>query len=321
MNQVELDNFWKTLCSLDGLNIDEDIRKLDSVIKRPQFLYRYRSVNENSLNALQNNQMFISTADYYDDPFDTYIKFSREKIYKTVEYMSSDEIINKILSGVNTEISNQIREAIKSYEPDAEKMIKDLVKLREEIQKITYTVCFCEELKNEVLWLKYADNHRGFVLEYNPNSNESWRCGKEENCKNCLLNNVNFNLSPVYYTDEIYDASYFAVYLMAIRTAPNDYIKNFIISNFHHIAWELHKISIIKKKCHEYDREWRIISQKVLCGHPFIKWIPESVTIGLRTPLYQQNMIISASKIAGIKKIRKMYIDENDELNVCDIPQ
>lgn len=321
MNQVELDNFWKTLCSLDGININEDIKKLESVIKKPQFLYRYRSVNENTLNALQNNQMFISTSDYYDDPFDTYIKFSREKIYKAMEFTSSNEMVDKILSGVNPNISNQIRNAINSHKPDVEKMIKDLMNLRKEIQKLTYTVCFCEELKNETLWLKYADNHRGFVLEYNPNSEESWRCGKEDSCINCSLNNAHFILSPIYYTDEIYDASLLAVYFMAIREAPNEYIRNYIRSIAPFMAWELHKISIIKKKCHEYDHEWRIFSQKILCGHPFIKWIPESVTIGLRTPLYQQNMIISASKIAGIKKIRKMYIDENDELNVCDIPQ
>ena len=40
--------------------------------KRPTYLYRYRSVSMNTLEALRTNRLYFSTANYYDDPFDTF---------------------------------------------------------------------------------------------------------------------------------------------------------------------------------------------------------------------------------------------------------
>lgn len=63
--------FWDTLCSLHTYD-HESARKLIEVSPWPQELCRFRAVNENSLMQLQNNEQFFSTADYYDDPFDTF---------------------------------------------------------------------------------------------------------------------------------------------------------------------------------------------------------------------------------------------------------
>ena len=44
--------FWNTLCSLDGNDVEEDAKKLETIIEYPTYIYRYRVVNEKNINAL-----------------------------------------------------------------------------------------------------------------------------------------------------------------------------------------------------------------------------------------------------------------------------
>ncbi len=73
MNISERAIFWKTLCTLDGRDLISDSLKLREVIKYPktQTLCRYRNVSSHTIEALQTNKLYFSSADYYDDPFDT----------------------------------------------------------------------------------------------------------------------------------------------------------------------------------------------------------------------------------------------------------
>lgn len=63
--------FWDTLNGLHE-NSQESWDKLRAVYKPPEMLCRFRSVNQNTLQQLQENKLFFSSADRYDDPFDTY---------------------------------------------------------------------------------------------------------------------------------------------------------------------------------------------------------------------------------------------------------
>ena len=54
---------------------------MTKVIKYPQNIYRYRTINSNSLSALIENKLYFSNSNYYDDPFDTNI-YVDEKINK-----------------------------------------------------------------------------------------------------------------------------------------------------------------------------------------------------------------------------------------------
>ena len=71
--------FWNTLCSLPGKDIESESKQLSSNIKYPRFLYRYRSVNTRNLEALRTNKLYFSSANYYDDPFDTFLHIEIEK--------------------------------------------------------------------------------------------------------------------------------------------------------------------------------------------------------------------------------------------------
>lgn len=71
MNQDERQKFWDVLLSMHDTE-PEHIQALHEMISVPHTLCRFRSVNESSLTQLQENKLYFSSADYYDDPFDTY---------------------------------------------------------------------------------------------------------------------------------------------------------------------------------------------------------------------------------------------------------
>ena len=79
------------------------------------------------------------------------------------------------------------------------------------------------------------------------------------------------------------------------------------------IAWENTKLTVIKKMCHKYDKEWRLVPLNTLKQREFIPWKPKSVTIGLRTPEYKKRLIISAAQTAGISEFYQMIINEHDK--------
>lgn len=62
-------------------NKNAEYLDMTKVIKYPQNIYRYRTINSNSLSALIENKLYFSNSNYNDDPFDTNI-YVDEKINK-----------------------------------------------------------------------------------------------------------------------------------------------------------------------------------------------------------------------------------------------
>lgn len=200
--------------------------------------------------------------------------------------------------------------------PDFSELRGQLEVIRKDIQKQLFSICFCENPCNETLWLKYADNHRGFVQIYDLSCETTFLCGKEEICRNCPSGQHPPQFYPVFYSDERYDASKFALGCRMMQDthwgtlAP--LVQQLILKD---MAWEVERISLIKKKCHEYDQEWRMLRPQIACGRTYVKMRPCRVIAGLRMPEYQCRLVHSAATVAGISDIRKMYIDDSDRLN------
>ena len=87
MDEVSREKFWSTLCSLEGKNISDDAALLNSTIQVPRHLYRFRTVSFNSLDCLQSNKLFFSSADYYDDPFDSYLQIDKAKVQNNINML------------------------------------------------------------------------------------------------------------------------------------------------------------------------------------------------------------------------------------------
>lgn len=317
MNSIEREAFWKALCKIQD-DIPEHIQKLVATIKHPQNLCRFRSVNASSLQQLQENKLFFSSADYYDDPFDTFIhvdlasikelyKITRDKL-KTNNPECDDFFKMLEPMGISAE---QFIKNLKNEKFDISSFEDNVKHIRTKIQKILFSICFCEDELNETLWLKYANNYRGFALVYNVKDENTFLCGKEGACKNCQSMLERPYIYPVYYADEAYDATRYALACMLReRQVPTQFLEVTCNASI----WEAERVSLIKKKCHEYDQEWRMIRPAMMPERTYIKMKPHKIILGLKMPDYERMLVISAAKLAGISTIEELYINDSDQL-------
>lgn len=166
--------FWNTLCSLDGIDVKQDEQKLVDAMQYPRYLYRFRPVSFSSLDGLQSNKLYFSSADHYDDPFDSFLHIDIPQIENEVEAFFNARkswipYLDK-LSDMFGIPKDQVDAYFSSLElgPSSNMVIGILEQIQHLVQSEMQSICFCESEDglNEQLWLKYAENHSGFVLEY-----------------------------------------------------------------------------------------------------------------------------------------------------------
>ena len=85
-----------------------EVNQLMAKIRYPRFLYKYRAVNNNNLDALRSNKLFFSKASSYDDPFDTFLHIDMERIRQEfISNYSSPEALEAFANGMKTTFQNQ----------------------------------------------------------------------------------------------------------------------------------------------------------------------------------------------------------------------
>ena len=220
MNTEERKHFWDVLLSLDGINIQKDYAALKPCIKWPQHLYRFRSVTTSSLDGLKMNRLYFSSADKYDDPFDSFLFINWDEVISGIGSAvqnSQDKVkafdMIQTLTGVPADQlslffdSHSVQEW-QQYGKNAVGSFRDFM------QKNELSICFSEAGEgnglNEVLWLKYANNHSGFAMEYDLADSAAFICGSKEKCVPCPAAKQHYPLYPMYYSNEKYDATDYA---------------------------------------------------------------------------------------------------------------
>ena len=329
MDHNDREHFWQTLCSLPGNDIVAEREQLLKTIKYPKLLFRYRHVSTKSLEALRTNSLYFSSANYYDDPFDTFLHIDIEIIRK--EFLSAfqtQESTGIVVENVKSLLKNYLsKEQIAQITVEnvtnalshglTESFLNSALLLRDEVKKDTWSVCFSENGFNETLWLKYADQHKGFVQIYDIEDNDSYLCGKQEKCKNCEIINSGTPIYPIYYSDTPYDATNFSKFVMfrKISETIKTQIPPELYEGMGSSVWERERTTLIKKECHKYDEEWRMITSGSAGVPVMMKWIPYGIILGLRMDAAEENLVISMAKEAGIKNIYKSYINAQNKLD------
>lgn len=330
MNTEERQAFWNALCSAKGNDLQEDSHMISAAIAEPRFLFRYRPVNVSSIDALQTNRLYFSKANYYDDPFDTMIKIDYDLLHEHILHMFSSGNIYQQFESMCNVFSIPEEERLATERIVRTFSLEEIINnadafLRNNIQSVLkeslWTVCFSEIGDNETMWLKYADQYKGFCVVYDLDDSEKKLCGKQEKCEKCIVNTAGVSLYPVYYSDTGYDATEYARSLaisMILRQKIPHLAERFIqyLPAGH---WEQERITLIKSKCHEYDQEWRMILRSQANGPIMQEWIPHGVILGLRTSEQERNIILRSAKIAGIKHFFETYINNSNRLDVREI--
>lgn len=128
-------------------------------MNNPTHLYRYQRLTAHSIAALLNDTVWLSAPTSFNDPFDCAITLSRDKLKESL-----DHAITEIASRNNIpreKIANH--DKITSHDEQAYEQLRS--SLKNTMQK-TGVLCFSATPSEILMWSHYADNHKGFCVEY-----------------------------------------------------------------------------------------------------------------------------------------------------------
>lgn len=237
----------------------------------PNSLFRYRSLDgskrdEAQIDAFKNDTIYAVTADRFNDPYDTLVRYDEESIIQYVKLMTSRDFLeglkkwfatgNDLSDEVKRVLPNGMVESFKEkllsvndfseLENSIEKSRRNLIAqveiffpiLSEMCKKYSTIACFSESIESILMWSHYANSHQGFALEYN------FRPTLEKPIKNV-------GIYPVIYDDVRQDISQYMIWsfirMMGIQ-APNPDCGMYL------------KIALHKSSVWAYEQEWRMIN-------------------------------------------------------------
>ncbi|EAW9036439.1 DUF2971 domain-containing protein, partial [Salmonella enterica subsp. enterica serovar Montevideo] len=163
------------------------------------YIYKYRRFDENSLNALKNNEIWFSRGVKFNDPFDCSLNvpitlMSITSIRKFINVNKNNSLLLELAK--NNEdlidfIVNQQIEKNREYIENNSIERTDLYPVYELVMASlsrAFICCFSQTATNSLLWSHYSNSHTGFCLRFK---------------KDVLLNDLSlFDYGEVKYTNE-----------------------------------------------------------------------------------------------------------------------
>ena len=136
----------------------------------PNNIYKYRAFDQNNYyeNLISKNELFFSSPNKFNDPFDC-------KVVPNYEIGTDDDMFKLFLWYVENDHPNlskqgQLKIAQKNYS-DNLNILKSPELFSRRIEKIInnmFGVCsFSEDKSNLLMWAHYSNCHQGFCVEYN----------------------------------------------------------------------------------------------------------------------------------------------------------
>lgn len=242
----------------DHLKIEE--AQLLKITNLPKLLYKFRCVNKKSLNNLENGTVWLNSPSKYGDPFECceYIDF--HKVENIQNSIHKDEYIKQLSEDINIPIDicnnakskeNPIMYLLKYWLKEVEGESDEAIdKVKEAIENSflknttemmvennramqdTMKMCsFCESPYNILMWSHYANQHKGFCIEYDLSKFDNTDIRKRI-------------LYPVIYKNNLFDSTQHFIQLM----------KNKKFNNLYHII-----SCSTKSTLWRYEKEWRMI--------------------------------------------------------------
>lgn len=262
----------------------------------PNSVFKIRGVNKYSLDNLENDTVWVSSPDNFNDPFDSLHLIDSKAL---LDDKDADALIDIMLSsGALNEISQAERcivgcsdspfdelvkmSLIKGRFPhdDYEKLSREIIELmnrisQEHTDELIKTVlkghkvcCFTEDNESILMWSHYGDCHRGVSIEYDVVGNPE--------------QGVAADLWPVVYSRGIFDATRY------MQSA----VKGRSFNNLYAFVACLHK-----SEEWSYEKEWRIVLP-LGPGHPSYNRMaqkPKAVYLGAKISDNDKTKIIEIS--------------------------
>lgn len=303
----------------DFNNWDNRLCELNKYVKElhPHKLFRFRRFSENSINELKNGKIFLPTPSEFNDYYDTYINFDKNSLIEYISeavspknmahFLSSDEHSNNLLPA---EICGQIAKAGADMDMElyATKLYPEYLELvKENTDKIVSVIkhtlvctCFSEDILSTYMWGLYAEDNKGFAIEYDIDEHVF-------GIRKFFVDQKHygfFSLLPVIYSDLNPNSNTYANQLLLGLCAP-DLVQYFMTADY---LWKT-KIALYKSKKWDKEKEWRIIStfedikdyDSINDLHAIFPYPPKAVYMGIAMKPENKMEIIKISKEKGIK--------------------
>jgi hypothetical protein len=224
------------------LMTEQDERAFDLKYQHfPTSFYRYRTLSDKTIENIENNDVWLASIESLNDPFECSLKFDNNAclrlLYGSTTFQNNFSLIN----GVRLS-QKDIEKLSKSHKPyidyievckfygitinvTPEEQFAKIQNRWNEILKETNdqlrVCCFSEYNDSILMWSHYADNHKGFCIEYDLQN--------EDNLRPFLL--------PIIYSSELFSIQIFEE-LSSVKKIGS---------------------TLIKSKEWEYESEWRLV--------------------------------------------------------------
>lgn len=270
----------------------------------PKSLYKYRTLDDFTLDNIESNTVWISDINTLNDPFEGGLFFDQSEIFR--HFFSTNHFINGFKSKFGVDIPElELEKILKSEDPffsyskycesnkikvdiDKEKQFTEIEKLYREINKYTKNqvriFSLSERNDSILMWSHYAMKHEGICIEYECNDFDKYRAF----------------LQPIYYSDKLYK----------IQKTNDISPQNALMA------------SLYKSKDWQYEKEWRltILSNLNTNNNLLEAPIPKAIYLGMRYDYnnpYKKKQLIRICKEKNIK-VFQMKIHPNDYKIIID---
>ena len=295
----------------------------------PKSLFHYRRCSEQSIEAFRENKLYFNTASNFNDPYDCLVYCDIKAIEREIETVGNDDNIRFLTELVNNpdmvksapiqilpEFISKIKESVSgddlpnrlsSYDEQYWVKIKNVLKnAANEVNQSALLyyqtqmplVCLSEKHNNILMWSHYADNHKGFVVEYDSKSliRNCNNCPKKKDFRTCK-DWCSTTLLPIMYTNQRYDATGY----ITDSTIANIFNSNGLQGFWRHRdCFAQYKINIYKHPCWNYEKEWRLQLYNLNGKKEMNNVKPVAIYLGCRIAQCYEDILVKYAKEQNI---------------------
>ncbi len=259
------------------------------ILNIPEHLFRYRKIDEHTINDLEKGTISVCKAKCFSDKYDSLIFVDAEReLSKSRD--ASMLALQRVLKGIKNKdpqirsdrasrlcyyieqgmsdeqiIDIVFKEQIGKDLIEQSKVLKHRESRFRDSEKTARIGCFTENVQSKFMWDHYANGYSGFALDYN--------------LKELFIKSLNSNIPtyvfPVIYTDErpdltIDEANYYVFSILDEKGKLNmlEPFRPFLDSNL----LSPHKPFLYKdKEEYGHEREWRLLHYDEKCTDDYME--------------------------------------------------
>jgi hypothetical protein len=280
---------------------------------RPGSVFKYREINERSLRNLENDLVWVCSPTDYNDPYDSSISITTETLTSTILKAGVQNLIaqglgadldadrlQKLVTATNPAVA--LQEALLGQDEVPPEFWPPFIALFEtQVQawkdavkgslpgshKASLKVCsFSATAESIIMWSHYADQHRGFCVEYDVHSLPP---------DNLFVR----MMYPVLYSEKLFDAT--SYYLAALQDR----------AGFNMLFPAL--ASLYKSPEWSYEKEWRFVIPANLLkeSSPWRVPKPKRLYLGSRIKEEQRESLLTIGRKKNIEVYQMFLADDS----------